>query len=876
MTSHGTRPDSDPALVGLPRGPYPEALARLERKAIRTRRRAWQDGPPEEAPLVGLGLSGGGIRSATFGLGVIQALAEADLLKRIDLLSTVSGGGYLGSCLGALFCPREADERGNARPAAVKPEAVTATLADPGSNLLRWLREHGRYLTPGGSGDGLRLAAVALRNLVSLQVVLALLAFAFFLAMTWMAAGAGGMTALGRINPGLRALLQGDVTWGHLVPSPLLVLPLLAAALLVVPPAWAYWLVRREATAHPFRQGMPALVLLGFSVACLGPWGSLWVAPLVGGNAALTTQIRFGVGGSALLAVFWWAGVVFANALRMWMKGASAEDDLVGPSGRLTAALRLGLGCLLATLALAAVDTLGRSLYAGWAHWRSTRPAVGSLLVTLGPLLALLALAAGRVRNAVAWLKARLGPGDGAFGWTLVAWAAALVVVLGVLTGASFLAQGIGWGWGAPSGALQSGALGLALVVALLLNGLAGASHAFLNRSSLGPTYAAMLTRAWLGASNGLRERFRSSRVQAMDGDDLPYGAYRPHLAGGPLHLVNVCFNETTGGLSQVVQKDRHGMALAVSPVGMSVGARHHAAWRTDGVEAATGEGGYAVFQPTPADGFRPEALTLGQWMGISGAAASTGMGAHTSLASSVLCGVFNVRLGHWWDSGVDPMGRREDGGGWRRWLDRMGRATGVPAVLGLGVQRYLMREVTARFPGTSDRCWYLSDGGHFENLGGYELIRRRLPLIVLVDAGCDPAGRLDDLEGLVRKARVDFQTRIRFLDRAGALERLPNLDPQARGLVGGLEDLGKEACLALAEAAYPDGTLGLIVYLKPAVIRALDLPLDVRHYHEAHPAFPHEGTGDQFFSEAQWESYRCLGQCAGEQVLAPLLAALP
>ena len=70
-----------------------------------------------------------------------------------------------------------------------------------------------------------------------------------------------------------------------------------------------------------------------------------------------------------------------------------------------------------------------------------------------------------------------------------------------------------------------------------------------------------------------------------------------------------------------------------------------------------------------------------------------------------------------------------------------------------------------SRFHGTARRLWYLSDGGNFENLGGYELIRRRLPLIVIIDAAADPDYDFDDLAGLVRKARLDFNAEIEFLE---------------------------------------------------------------------------------------------------------------
>ncbi|HYD83622.1 MAG TPA: hypothetical protein VEA63_06205, partial [Opitutus sp.] len=80
---------------------YPASLRAVELAAIAARRRS--AGTDPDAPIVGFALSGGGIRSATFCLGFFQALARQRLVRRIDLLSTVSGGGYFGSFLGTAF-----------------------------------------------------------------------------------------------------------------------------------------------------------------------------------------------------------------------------------------------------------------------------------------------------------------------------------------------------------------------------------------------------------------------------------------------------------------------------------------------------------------------------------------------------------------------------------------------------------------------------------------------------------------------------------------------------------------------------------------------------------------------------------------------------
>jgi exosortase len=132
----------------------------------------------------------------------------------------------------------------------------------------------------------------------------------------------------------------------------------------------------------------------------------------------------------------------------------------------------------------------------------------------------------------------------------------------------------------------------------------------------------------------------------------------------------------------------------------------------------------------------------------------------------AILAGMFNVRLGYWWDSGTPPaagplqFGRRQ----WSPWVT-------FEAVL--PVQSALLSEMLARTRGTAGRLWNLSDGGHFENMGGYELIRRRLPVIVIVDAEADPDYEFQGLSDLVRKARLDFDAEIKFLSRTQLEERL-------------------------------------------------------------------------------------------------------
>ncbi|HVR72710.1 MAG TPA: hypothetical protein VMT52_00185, partial [Planctomycetota bacterium] len=145
----------------------------------------------------------------------------------------------------------------------------------------------------------------------------------------------------------------------------------------------------------------------------------------------------------------------------------------------------------------------------------------------------------------------------------------------------------------------------------------------------------------------------------------------------------------------------------------------------------------------------------------------------------------------------------------------------------------------------------YLSDGGHFENLGLYEMLRRRCHYIVVGDAGCDPNCAFDDLGNAARKARIDMGIPIDFRNGVSIFSRTDRENPRG-------------SCFAVADIDYKavDGEQarnGVLLYIKPAFYG--NTPMDVLNYARGSPAFPHEPTSDQFFSESQLESYRALGR---------------
>lgn len=149
-----------------------------------------------------------------------------------------------------------------------------------------------------------------------------------------------------------------------------------------------------------------------------------------------------------------------------------------------------------------------------------------------------------------------------------------------------------------------------------------------------------------------------------------------------------------------------------------------------------------------------------------------------------------------------------------------------------------------------------LSDGGHIENSGIYELLRRRCRFIVSVDFGQDGGNDFATLTTLIRHARIDLGVKI---------------DPAFDPLRVDEETGHSPAHSILTRIQYPDTeTTGLLLVLKLSLTG--DESELIKGYHRANPNFPHQSTADQFFDEAQFEAYRQLGAHSAKELFQPAL----
>lgn len=256
-----------------------------------------------------------------------------------------------------------------------------------------------------------------------------------------------------------------------------------------------------------------------------------------------------------------------------------------------------------------------------------------------------------------------------------------------------------------------------------------------------------------------------------------------------------------------------------------------------------------------PTKKFAFGTMTLATATSISGAAANPhsgvgGIGTSTTPLVSFLMTFFGLRLGYWVNNPKHVLSRFK---------------------LFFKPNYFIPGSFSLLNFGHTENSSYieLTDGGHFDNTGIYELIRRRIPWIILSDGSADIKATFEDLGNALSRIRIDFGVTIRFND--------PKFD--LCGLIPGSQaetifdikfNLSARG-YAIGDIVYPEtpdspAFIGTFVYIKAAMTR--DLPGDIYAYQADHPEFPNEPTSDQFFNERQFEAYRELGYQLTKQLM--------
>jgi hypothetical protein len=339
------------------------------------------------------------------------------------------------------------------------------------------------------------------------------------------------------------------------------------------------------------------------------------------------------------------------------------------------------------------------------------------------------------------------------------------------------------------------------------------------NLVSLHTFYRARLVRAYLGASNP--RRVTHEITETAPGDDIKLSALKNHERGGPYHLINTTLNLVGGRDLTTAQRSAENFVLS-------------------SLHCGSGRTGYR-----DTDKYMTDSMTLGMAVAISGAAVSPNMGSATpSAALAMLMALLNVRIGFW-----APTPDR------RRFYERQPRLWPV----------YLLRESLSQTNDLGNYC-YLTDGGHFDNTALYALIERGCSTVVVVDDGADPQACFGDMGQVIRRCRIDFGTEIRLDVDAFRPFKDPKDEKDERPhLVLGSIEYSDAHLHQLGYVSEPDrkaAKIGKIYWVKP-VVRSLDT-VDVRQYRLQNSSFPQQTTADQWYDEAQFESYRQLGMLTG------------
>ncbi|RFZ84191.1 patatin-like phospholipase family protein [Mucilaginibacter terrenus] len=833
--------------------------------------------------LKGLALSGGGIRSATFSLGVIQKLAYLGQLSSFDYLSTVSGGGYIGSWLISWIKRGGSVTKVSNR---LNPAKSTDPMADE-VRPIRWLRMYSNYLSPNASimsADAWTTGMTWLRNtiinqcilLLLLLSVLALVSSFFNLWRIFQSTGNNystwsvGIWSFILLAPA--AFLTGFGMRGYKTMDGVNTKPLIANAytsfLMVfwaalagcIISSWLYaglpelggyvyngkklWPVAAVGTALMItvatigKYASQASAMSTYKIYFVPGWLRIWcwiilsslVAAAVGLAAVTAVWTLFcnlpvagyGINNFYEKEIFILGPPLIIEVVCISIVARMALMGLLFPDEKREWWGRMG-GIVHRFILLWLLVTAGALLLPDYIRYNSK-----NMLKELAPILGTAATWAGLVGAGVkmAFNAASEGkksdPGKSKAADIFVRFVPYLFMVGFLLIGAYTLealtrvfvdvknadAQTLASCFGLLSGGL--------IVITWLVSWRTG-----VNEFSLHHFYRNRLTRAYLGATR--RRDDRDNTANSFTGfdqrDDLPLTDFKYKGKNGryigPYPILNTALNATDA--SELDRQDRMAESFIFSP--LYCGFDFSATKSAINNKSSKFNYGYRNTDRYSA----PMGPQLGSVMAMSGAAVSPNMGYHSSAATAFLLTMFNVRLGRWIGN------PRQD-----RWKHSEPTA-------GIG---YLVKDLVGDTDIDNDYV-YLSDGGHFDNMGLYELVRRKCSTIVLVDGEQDSKANCEGLANAIRRCRIDFGVEIE-IDTTKITKK------------------AKDTGFSLAHAVtgkihYPGVTdVGELIYVKTTLTE--DNATDVREYYMSNPEFPQESTGDQFFNEAQFESYRKLG----------------
>jgi hypothetical protein len=851
--------------------------------------------------------SGGGIRSATFNLGVLQGLARRELLERFHYLSTVSGGGYIGSWLSAWIHHHPRGVAGVSEELAPQPP-----VKEFESVPVRRLREYSNYLTPRWgllSADTWTWVAIYVRNLLLNWLVLVPL-FAAVLMIPRVAVAVvhlpdvpwqwqrrifllgtlAAVWAIGYVALHLPSSRKVSKSQEHFLAF--CFLPLLLAAVSLT--TWWAWFCNTHAQKeHP---QLLSFILYGVIIHLLASYGaaglrwlkSFLVTKSVSEKDKNVAQTPFSsyLSWPTVRRVLLGVGVFFficvSGAIGGWVVWwATTFPTFAEPSASALVYVCLASPLLLALFLVATSVYVAFANYwtsdadrewwarvggwvliavVGWsaASWlvllapqtfldlrAEAKAAIGSL----GGIAGLFTLLMGHSQSTSARTESGESPAlltilkNNAFSLAAPLFAVLLVVFLSLTISKLLIADGVSWFF-PPS--IVHGYLADVNITPLPHVSIVDGSRPLpLLVFAVVLMVFSLIVGYFVNINKfSLHSAYRDRLIRAYLGASRDGTERRPDLFTGFDPRDNIqMYKLQVGEKSKRFERPLHVINIALNIVG-----GENLGWQERKAESFTVSplhaGNYLLgYRRSAAYGGRKKDGRAAEDQGISLGTAVTISGAAASPNSGYHSSPVVTFLMALFNVRL----------GW--WLGNPG-AVGSKVFGRRGpifAARSLFEE-TFGLTTDTNRYVYLSDGGHFENLALYEMVLRRCHYIVLVDAGCDPTCALDDLGGAIRKIRTDLGIPITFAK--GEFPIYPRVDAEGKKE----KRPGKRFTIGTIEYSAVDhgAPNGVLLYLKPAFYG--DEPIDIMNYAKASATFPHETTADQWFSESQFESYRMLG----------------
>lgn len=869
-------------------------VVKTEREYLTTRRQTCALENQDGFKPTGLCISGGGIRSATLGLGMMQALMKKDVFKRFDYMSTVSGGGYIGSCLTSLLShlylpedktnPTSPTMQGQIEIGVTPDHSPFVRLHEhddyePAAKTrmgvrhqLHHLRSHGDYLVPIKrllSRDIQRAVGTVAVGIVH-NWTLMLLALTFLAALVhWLCYWVTGNLFTEIFGYRIRVQMDESVTGLSFVTA------YLSKWLSSV--FFAYTGLFRVAIFDEWHchvamiAGGAIWVLVFICVALVNHPMVEWATKAMIINseteAGATIQDhkeRLYIRRFNLLSVVVTATLSLVLAFRFHLVSFFLLPVSVAAGGWLTAVVLVVLvefinpsrsstrrsmlgairgGCLYGLLLSLAVPMV---VILGFAIGNMDRLFWTTLLSFLATFwMTRLQVPSVSNKGAKILAKFRIPMLNGFVGILMLAWFSWVSTALMKYVYPIFLVDYdasllrlIPWYAGEPWKKTLSCFPGddssAVYMVITVSSGLLFIILGFIvnsNRVSLHYFYRDRLADTYLKTNARVRRDAECGAqgmplVEIRNDEEMKLKDIGDVNGCGPYHIIVAALN--LQGSDELNRKNMLSDHFIFS--------KH---W------VGSGATGYVR-----TNVYRKGDTKLARAMTISGAAASSAMGKDWFFAQSFAMTLFNIRLGYWMANPWHYCHRKNEQQEYnpeRRWVFW---------------PWYLGKEMAGQCD-AKDRLINLSDGGHTgDNLGLFPLLQRRCALIVVCDFEQDQGYEFDSFNNAVRMAYIEENIEVRI--------DLRRIVPQ---FIHGIQEFSEcsviEGDIVYPKTASEEAFTGKLVYIKSSLSEpenGQQLPVHVVNYRTTHSDFPHQSTGDQFFDDAQFESYRALGEHLGDQ----------